>query len=249
MFSRPTRLRKISTHRGCLLYCGDHDRADCLEHRGCRVFGGRKLPRAPFGYGDKTSRHAGIAGGGFLITGRRYGLHGWLTRRFGRRGDALYNFVACLIALGVSGFVAYLFARPLLFPSLGPTAILFFESPMAVRSSPRNTLIGHGVAILAGALSLAVFGLLEDPSVLVEGITAARAGAGAFSVALTGAILIFLRAPHPPAGSTVLIVSLGLMKTPAELSMIAAGVMLATVARWTINRAAGVPTPLWSGQE
>jgi hypothetical protein len=42
------------------------------------------------------------------------------------------------------------------------------------------------VAILAGALSLAVFGLLGNPSILQEGVTLARVVAGALSVALTG---------------------------------------------------------------
>ncbi len=48
---------------------------------------------------------------------------------------------------------------------------------MAKPSSPRNTLIGHFVAILTGALSLAVFGLLDHPSILVEGVTLSRTGA------------------------------------------------------------------------
>ncbi len=57
-----------------------------------------------------------------------------------------------------------------------------------------------------------------------------------------------LRASHPPAGATVLIVSLGLLKTPTELAMIVAGVAILTVAGWVINRALGTPMPLWSSQ-
>jgi CBS domain-containing membrane protein len=45
--------------------------------------------------------------------------------------------------------------QPLLFPSLGPTVILFFETPLSPQASPRNTLIGHAVALLAGYASLA----------------------------------------------------------------------------------------------
>lgn len=178
-----------------------------------------------------------------------HGLHGKLVDRLGARvGEAVYSFVACLLALGVSGAAAHAFKQPLLFPSIGPTAFLFFESPMAPRSCPRNALIGHLVAILAGALSLWVFGLLNDPSILVEGVTLARVGAGAFSVALTGAVQILLRASHPPAGATVLIVSLGLLQTPTEMGMIAAGIVLVTVAGLAINRLFGVPMPLWSAK-
>ena len=68
----------------------------------------------------------------------------------------------------VSGLAAYLTKQPLLFPSLGPAALLFFQQPMSAGSSLRNTLIGHLVAVLAGALCLALVGLLHDPSILAE---------------------------------------------------------------------------------
>lgn len=173
------------------------------------------------------------------------GLHGTLADRYGRWGDAGYSFVACLVALAVSGFVAYLLGQPLVFPSLGPTAYLFFERPMSAVASPRNTLIGHGVAVLTGAASLAVFGLLGEPSILAEGVSVARIGAAAFSVAATVAVLTLLDASHPPAGATVLIVSLGLFSDFASFVYIAAGVVLLTVVGWSVNRIFGVPVPFW----
>jgi CBS domain-containing membrane protein len=180
----------------------------------------------------------------------RHGPHERLVEGLGERwGEALYIFAACLLALAISGLAAYLARQPLLFPSLGPTAFLFFEQPMAETSSPRNTLIGHAVAIGAGAFSLAVFGLLGDPSVLLENVTLARIGAGALSVALTGAVSLLLRASHPPTGATTLIVSLGFLQTPPEMAVLMVGVILLTVVGWLINRAAGVPVPLWSARE
>jgi hypothetical protein len=85
-----------------------------------------------------------------------HGLHEKLVDRFGTKGDTLYTFVACGLALAVSGLAAWLFKQPLLFPSLGPTALLFFEQPLAAPSSPRNTLIGHlaeGVTLARGSSS------------------------------------------------------------------------------------------------
>jgi CBS domain-containing membrane protein len=178
-----------------------------------------------------------------------HGLRKALVERLGTQGgEALYNFIGCLLALAVSGLAAYLFKQPLLFPSLGPTAFLFFAYPLRSPSSPRNTLIGHLVAVLAGALSLAIFGLLDHPSVLQEGVTLPRIGA-AFSIALTGAILLLLRSSHPPAGASVLIVSLGFFQRPLEMLTLMIGVLLLTVVAWVINRAAGVPVPVWSVED
>ncbi len=179
-----------------------------------------------------------------------HGLHARLVERFGSRlGEAVYAFFASLVALGLSGLAAYLAKQPLLFPSLGPTALLFFERPMAPTSSPRNALIGHAVAIGAGALSLALFGLLDNPSILVEDVAPARVGAGALSVALTGAVLLLLNASHPPTGATTLIVSLGFLQTPPEMAALMAGVVLLTVVGWLLNRAAGVPVPVWGTRD
>ncbi len=175
-----------------------------------------------------------------------YGVHKEFAERYGRAGDALYTFIACVPALAVCGLAAYLTKQPLLFPSLGPAALLFFEQPMSARSSPRNTLIGHLVAVLVGALCLDLFGLLNNPSILVEGVTPLRIGAASLSLALTGAVLLLLRASHPPAGPTVLIVSLGLLTKPSEMAMIVVGVVILTVVGWVINRMFGVPVPLWA---
>lgn len=182
-----------------------------------------------------------MAGDGYHGVHER--LVGWLGQR---GGEAVYAFFACGLALTVSGLAAYALKQPLLFPSLGPTALLVFERPTSPGASPRNVLIGHLVAVLAGVSCLYLFGLYDDPSILLEGVTLARVGAAALSLAVAGAVLLLLRASHPPSGATVLIVSLGLLKTPTQLAMIMAGVATLLVAGWLINRALGTPYPVWS---
>jgi CBS-domain-containing membrane protein len=105
------------------------------------------------------------------------------------------------------------------------------------------------VAIVAGYVSLLIFGLLDEPSVLLEGVSLQRAAAAAVSVALTVAILVLLRSTHAPAGATALLISLGFLDTPSELLAIAAGVVLLTVVIWIINRILGVPVPVWAAHE
>jgi hypothetical protein len=84
--------------------------------------------------------------------------------------------------------------------------------------------------------------------ILAEGVTLARVGAAALSLALTGAVLL-LRSSHPLTGATTLIVSLGLLQTPLEMTMLMIGVVILTVAGWSMNRALGVPMPIWSAKE
>ena len=175
-----------------------------------------------------------------------YGLERWLYRRYGNRGNAAYTALGSLFAIALSGFWAWLFNEPLLFPSLGATAFLFFETPLAEVGTPRNAIIGHGVAIAAAVGSLGIFGLLGEPSVYVQGMTPARIGAVALSVALTGGVLRLVRAAHPPAGATTIIVSSGLLVKPGQILAVASGVVLVTAAGWALNRLMGVPAPAWA---
>lgn len=59
--------------------------------------------------------------------------------------------------------------------------------------------------------------------------------AAALSVALTTLVLTLLRKPHPPAGATTLIVSLGILSSPAQLLSMAGAILLITAAGWGLN--------------
>lgn len=175
-----------------------------------------------------------------------YGARRWLYRRWRNNGNAVYTFACSLVAVGLSGLWAWLVKQPLLFPSLGATAFLVFETPMAEVASPRNTIIGHTVGVAAGVLSILIFGLWNAPSVYVTGMTPDRIGAMALAVALTGGVLRVLRSAHPPAGATTIIVASGLLARPHQLVDILVGVALLTLAGWMINRLMGVPAPRWA---
>lgn len=169
-----------------------------------------------------------------------------MTNRYGTPGDAVYTLISGFLAVAISGLAAYLLGEPLLFPSLGPTVFILFETPMAETGSPRSTITGHFVAMAVGLFFLVAFGLYGLPSTTIYGVTLAHVGAAALAVSVTSAILVLLSTRHPPAGATALMVSLGLLTTPGELIAIATGVVLVTVAGWSINRIFGVPVPVWS---
>jgi len=150
-------------------------------------------------------------------------------------------FTGSVFAMAVAGMIGVLTHQPWLFPSLGPTVMLHVEKPDAPESSPRDTLIGHAVALLAGYGLLAGCGLLGHPSALQEGVGVPRIVAAAGSLAATAVVLLMLRVSHPPAGATTLLVSLGLLHTPTQLAVAMASVVLVTVVDWGFTRMIGRP--------
>lgn len=156
-----------------------------------------------------------------------------------------FAFVAGLVAIAVMSSAALITGQPFVFPSLGPTAFLLFYTPTAPASSPRNAVSGHLIGVGAGYLSLALFGLTDNPAALLEGVTGARVGAAALSLGLCSAVMVWLRVPHPPACSTTLIVSLGLLRQFDQLAVLMLGVVLLVALGFAINRLAGVDYPAW----
>jgi CBS-domain-containing membrane protein len=147
--------------------------------------------------------------------------------------------------MGVAGLAALGAKQTLLFPSLGPTAMLFFARPLPPECTVRNVVVGHWVGIVTGLVALEVFGLRALPSAVTHGLDGRRVVAAALSVAVTATVLRLIRCPHAPAGASTLIVSLGLLTTNKQLLMMAGSVALIAVAGWGLNRLTGVHVPLW----
>ncbi len=169
-----------------------------------------------------------------------------LTRYSERPIWALFMFLNGFITIGLLAGVAMISGTPFVFPSLGPTAFLFFFTPRAPAASPRHTMYGHAIGILCGYGALWLFGLQHAPPAMATGVSAARVGAAALSLASTGAVMILLKTPHPPAGATTLIVSLGIVTRPFHLLVIEIAVAILTLQALAINRLAGIDYPLWA---
>lgn len=171
----------------------------------------------------------------------------WLTERYARVPVlALFSFINGCISIGLMSVLALITGSPFIFPSLGPTAFLFFYTPTAPAASPRNTLIGHGIGVLAGYFSLLVTGLTAAGPALAVGVTWPRVIAAALSLGLTAGVMVLARSPHPPAGATTLIISLGILTKPWQLLLLMGAVVLLTLQAFSINRLAGIPYPLWN---
>lgn len=198
---------------------------------------------------DQTPHRPGPIGGDMaaIVFGlaRRARLSSMVERHDSTTVLGLFAFVNGLLAIAAMALVALVTGDPFVFPSLGPTAFLLFYTPLLPASSPRNTLLGHAIGAAAGYLSLVVFGLTDDAPALASSVTGARVGAAALSLGLTSGVMVWARVPHPPAGATTLIVSLGILREPEQLVVLMVAVVLLIAQGFAINRLAGIPYPIW----
>ena len=158
----------------------------------------------------------------------------------------LFAFVNGVLSIGLMAAAAVATGAPFIFPSLGPTAFLLFYTPTQPAASPRNTIGGHLIGVAAGYLSLVLFGLTERGPALAEGVAWPNVAAAALSLGLTSGAMVWCKVPHPPAGATTLIMSLGILRTPWQLAVLMFAVGLLVVQGIAINRLAGIDYPLWA---
>jgi CBS domain-containing membrane protein len=158
---------------------------------------------------------------------------------------AIYVGINGFVTIGLLALLALVTGSPFVFPSLGPTAYLFFFSPLAEASSPRNAILGHAIGLICGYGAFALTASAGLPFATHGGVHSARVLAAALSLAATGALMALFRVSHPPAGATTLIVALGIISQPKELVVIEVAVVLLTAQALAINRMAGIAYPLW----
>src|SRR5579883_1200413 len=159
---------------------------------------------------------------------------------------ALFMLINGFVTIAILAGVAMVSGTPFVFPSLGPTAILLFYTPLSPTASPRHTLYAHAIGILCGYGALLLMGLHHAPSAIGTNVDGHRIMAAALSLALTASLMILLKAAHPPAGATTLIVSLGVVTKPFYLLIIEVAVALLVGQGIVINRLAGLDYPLWA---
>lgn len=180
---------------------------------------------------------------------RRARIEGLVERHDSRLVMAAFAFVNGLVSIGVMASCALLTRQPFVFPSLGPTAFLFFSAPRSAAASPRNTIGGHAIGAGCGYAALLLFGLDDGAVAMTTELTAGHAGAAALSLALTSGLMVLARVPHPPAGATTLIVSLGIIHKPMHLLVLMLAVAVLALQGYAINRAAGIDVPRWTPRD
>jgi hypothetical protein len=125
--------------------------------------------------------------------------------------------------------------QPWLFPALGPTAVLVATNPGHPTTRFHSIVLGHLTGLACAWLALLL--LVGDSPTLLSGhgMGVARVWASAFAVAGMALVQPSLRAYHPPAAATVLLVTLGVYRTDwkSALAMMAGVLVVAAVGEWT----------------
>jgi hypothetical protein len=112
----------------------------------------------------------------------------------------------CLV-VGMLGLVA---GQPWLFPALGPTAFQQAYQVTSRSSSFYNTVVGHTIAIVIGYGMVELFALSPTSALFrTYELTAGRVWASTLAVTITLLVQLILKAFHPPAAATALLITLG----------------------------------------
>lgn len=152
----------------------------------------------------------------------------------------------------VLGVIAWVSGQPFIFPSLGPSAfILAFERRGKRTRTYRvvgSHLIGGVAGLFAYSLLASGFSLTATPGPQsVAGLGLALSGV--LSIVLTSWGMIATDTIHAPACATTLIVSLGLLSTPLQVTIIVISVVILVEFHggvlWTFKQIVGDTHPLY----
>ena len=161
--------------------------------------------------------------------------------------STLYILVASTISMGILGTAAYFTSWHMIFPPLGPTVFLLFYAPAVAMSCPRNTILGHFMAAAIGWgahwLMAGYTGCSTSPvgeaSIMFIVTVAMALGVCGMAMAATGLV-------HPPAASTTMIASMGLMNDWHNIPVLIIATALICLQGYIMHRISGVEYPLWA---
>jgi CBS domain-containing membrane protein len=159
---------------------------------------------------------------------------------------ALLSFLCGGMSIAVLATLATVTHTIFIFPSLGPSAFLFFAMPLSPAASPRNAITGHAIGGGVGYFSLVLTGLTHAGPALTTDVSVPRVIGVSIALATTCSLMVVLHVPHPPAAATTLLVALGILPHPEQLFVVMLAVLLLTAQAWIFNRLVGIPYPLWN---
>ena len=142
----------------------------------------------------------------------------WLSNLFAKlRGGSVASVLNLLWVPAVSatlivlaGLMGVSLKQPWLFAGLAPTILMVAANPGHETSSFRAIVVGHLAAIACGYLALLLLNATAAPTMIATRVVPMdRVWASAASIAMLVIVQPQLKAFHPPAAATALLVTLG----------------------------------------
>ncbi|MFH2000059.1 MAG: HPP family protein [Planctomycetota bacterium] len=161
---------------------------------------------------------------------------------------AIFAVSAGAVSLAILTVVAYMTSLPLVFVPLAASAFILFYHPMSKNACPKNVILSHLMALVAGLFSFVVFKYLFPESNILNAWVMCwpRVAANALAMGMACGGMIIFRCVHSPAAATALIASTGFIVQTSQVFGFMAAVILLVLEALLLNRIlGGFPYPLW----
>jgi hypothetical protein len=159
----------------------------------------------------------------------------WTGRSPAASADAIWVPAVSATLVLVVGVISLATGQPWLTAGLGPTAFLIASHPGSSSTRFHAIVTGHAVAFVCAWFALLLLGA-TDSATLIGGhsIPVVRIWASAIAIAITALVQPSLRAYHPPAAATALLVTAGAYKLTwkTSFSMLAGVLVVALLGEW-----------------
>ncbi len=158
----------------------------------------------------------------------------WQGRSPAAAADAVWVPMVSAVLIVAAGAMSLATGRPWLFAALGPTAVMIAASPGHATTKFQSIVVGHAAAFVCAWLAVLLLGVGREPVLLGKELTVVRVWASALAVGVTALVMPSLRAYHPPAAATALLVTLGAYRLTWKnsLSLFAGVLVVAALGEW-----------------
>ncbi len=153
--------------------------------------------------------------------------------------------VFATLAAALVGWIAWRTGMPFLFPALGASTFIVFALPGLPAAAPRNVILSHFVAAATGWLCIHACSVDPRGATLSHLFGMPHILATSLSLGITTLLMLLLDAPHPPAGATTLIVSLGSMPEAWHIGVVVGSCVLLVALAHLAHAAFGEAYPIW----
>jgi hypothetical protein len=141
--------------------------------------------------------------------------------------DLVWVPAVCAALIALAGAIGVWLKQPWLFAGLAPTVLMIAANPGHETTSFRAIVVGHLAAIACAHLAVIILQAGAAPSMLVTRVVPFdRVWASAAAIAMLALVQPQLKAFHPPAAATALLVTLGVYRMTGKTPMALMGAVV-----------------------